>query len=384
MDSSSKRPWKCNFPNCYQAFKSEERLKKHKASDCSHDYCHYCDEGFEDWDALTAHKAAKAAGEIQDIKKWEKRELHREMMEANGVQRIIIERQREQDPKPKILHLCCKFCGMEFGSLAGRDAHINQQHPIDQAIPCPGCDLIFSRASALIRHFEQNECPRITSDRFAGYIQHKAIVNRLLANPELISELENNDFLEAAVDTDEGGGVMLGVLDHPNDSTHLGPSLEPQKPNANRHIPVQQQAWPELAAPNPRSTSAEVVNGIKNLSISSRTAEVPDSKPIKVESDALPNLESLPAYVEPTASTSSPQPAWSTGSASHRLFPDAQASSTQLATHRQSAIASKADLDHRQNILQHQFWNPNHPDYNAERFYNPILESYRCPIPGCT
>jgi len=383
MDASSKKPWKCNFPNCHQAFKSEERLKKHKASDCSHDYCHYCDEGFEDWDALTAHKAAKAANEIQDIKKWEKRELHREMMEANGVQRHVIERQREQDPKPKIRHLCCKFCGMEFGSLAGRDAHINQLHQIDQEIPCPGCDLVFSRASALIRHFEQNECPRITRNRFAGYIQHKAIVNRLLANPELISELENNDFLEAAVDTDEGGGVMLGALDRSNDSMDLGPTLEPQRPNANRHIPVQQQAWPELAASNPRSTSVEVINGIKNLSISSMAAKVPDSKPIKVESDPLPGLEDLPAYTEPTASTSSAQPAWSSGSASSKLFPAAQPSPTPLATPWQSAVDSKAAPDHRHNILQHQFWNPARPDFNAARFYNPIVESYRCPIPGC-
>ena len=381
MDVSSKKPWKCNFRNCYQAFKSEERLKKHKASDSSHDYCHYCDEGFEDWDALTAHKTAKAADEIRDVKKWETRELHREMMEVNGVRLHIIERQREQDPKPKLRHMCCKFCGMDFGSLAGRDAHLKQQHQVDQEIPCPGCDLVFHRASALIRHFEQNECPRITENRFAGYMQHKAIVRKLLANPELINELGMNDVRGTVVDTDEESRAMLNILDYPDDGSDLGPTLKPERSNTHRQIHLSQLAWPELPTSKTRSASVEAIDGIRNLSISCGVS--PYSKPIKVETETLPHLEDLPAFIEPTASTSTPQPSRTGGSAWIKPLPNAQPSSAQAVANSQSVTDSNMDRDYRHNILQYQFWNPTHRDYNAERFYHPMLEEYRCPIPGC-
>lgn len=383
--SNSKKPWKCDFPNCHETFESEERLKKHKKLKADHDYCHYCDTGFEDWDSLTAHKTAKAADEIKAVKEWEKRELRREMMLQNGVGEHVIDGQRENDPKPDISHLCCKFCGMDFGSIAGRDTHINQQHKIDQELPCPGgCGLIFPRAAALVYHLETNECPRITPHRFAGYLQHKAIVNRLLANPELINELDNNNYIDATKDEDQTGGVKLGMLDEAVTASGLASTIEPDRPNAMGKIPVKQQTWPELSAANPQTKQTDLLSDdFESMSISK------PPKPMHVTANPLPLCEDSTSFIAAVTSASSstaaaggtPRAAWSTESTSKSLFPDAKP--TPPTSDWAAVIAAKEAAEHRSNILQYQFWNPTHRDYNPERFYNPILEEYRCPFPVC-
>lgn len=377
--TDSRRPWKCDFADCTQRFKSEERLKKHKRDNDDHDYCHYCDSSFEDWDALTAHKTDKASDEIRTIKDWEKRELRREMMLRNGESLTSIEYKREADPKPSFTHLCCKFCGMDFGSVAGRDTHINQQHHVDQELPCPGCGLIFPRAAALIYHLEFNDCPKISHDRFAGYLQHKAIVNRLLANPELIGELERNNYIDAAKDTDESGGVKLGMLDDIGGNDALGVPLEPDKPNTAGKIPGKQQAWPKLTAVNPPSKPLDLLSDFETMSI---TSESTKSKPKKVIAHPFPLCEDPTAFLA-QANSSTPVPAnpWSTNTTSKTLFPNAKP--TPLTADWQAVIEAQSASDHRSNILQYQFWNPTHRDYNPEGFYNPMLEEYHCPFPAC-
>lgn len=383
--SHSTKPWKCDFPNCNEAFKSEERLKKHKKLNADHDYCHYCDTDFEDWDSLTAHKTTKAVDEIKAVKDWEKRELRREMDLKEGIHESVIDGERERDPKPDMPHLCCKSCGMDFGSIAGRDAHINQQHKIDQELPCPGgCGLIFPRAAALVYHLEANECPRIPRDRFAGYLQHKAIVNRLLANPELINELNNNNYIDAAKDEDQTGGVKLGMLDEAVTASGLASTIEPDRPSVMGKMPVKQQAWPSLSAANPRSKQPDLLaDEFESMSISK------PAKPIRVTANPLPLCEDSTAFMAAAASTSSSTAptegaagaVWSTGSTSKSLFPDAKR--TPPTADWAAVIAAKEQQEHRSNILQYQFWNPTHRDYNPERFYNPILEEYRCPFPVC-
>ena len=379
--AAKSKPWKCTAPNCTKSFKNEKRLKEHKQSAEDHEYCHYCDRLFDDYDQLTAHKTSKAAEEIIDVKKWERRVIIRELKQNNDPRlHDLIEKEGEKDPKPPIYHLCCKFCGMEFGSLGGRDLHIKQQHPIDQDLNCPGCDRIFPRAAALIHHFETNDCPVISRDKFAGYLQHKAIVARLLANPELIGELESSNFLDISNDLDVGGGVKLprNMLDDDLSNEVLGPSpLLPQQPTVANSMLVTQQNFPELRAANPRSGDIDLLTGIENISVS--TAKGLKSKPLKLVANPLPICED-PAEIR-SCNTDTAMSSWTSSSSSKQLFPDAKP--TPVTADWQAVVDAKKEYDHKSNLLAYQFWNPAHRDYNPERFFNPVLEEYRCPFPVC-
>jgi hypothetical protein len=384
--TSKSKPWKCTAPNCTQSFKSERRLKEHKQYAEDHEYCHYCDRLFDDYDQLTAHKTSKATEEINEVKKWERRELFRELKQNNDPSlHDLIEMEQEKDPKPPIRHLCCKFCGMEFGSLSGRDLHIKQQHPIDQDLHCPGCDLVFPRAAALIHHFETNSCPRISRDKFTGYLQHKTIVSRLLANPELIGELESSNFLHIANDPDVGGGVQLprDMLDDDLNDETLEPSLRPHQPAMRNSILVTPQSFPELQAANSRSGDVDLLTSMEDVSISTPTVEGLKPKSMKLMANPLPICEDSDAFMQAIRSGNADRAtsAWTSCSASKQLFPDAKPPS--VTADWQVVIDAKNEQNHKSNLLEYQFWNPAHRDYNPERFFNPILEEYRCPFPVC-
>jgi hypothetical protein len=384
--TSNPKQWKCTAPNCTKSFKSERRLKEHKRFAEDHEYCHYCDQLFDDYDQLTVHKTSKAAEEIVEVKKWERREIIRDLKKTNDPRlHDLIEKEQENDLKPQIYHLCCKFCGMEFGSLSGRDLHIKQQHPIDQDINCPGCDLIFPRAAGLIHHFETNNCPVISRDKFTGYLQHKALVARLLANPELIGELESCNFLDVANDPDVGGGVKLpsNVLDDDLGDEALGPSLLPQQPTLPNPMLVSPQNFPELRPTNPKSGDIDLLTGMENISIATSTAEGHKSKPLKLVADPLPICEDSAAFMQAVHSGNADRAmsAWTSSSSSKQLFPDAKP--TPVTADWQAVIDAKKEQNHKSNLLSYQFWNPAHRDYNPERFFNPVLEEYRCPFPVC-
>jgi hypothetical protein len=47
---------KCTYEDCFQSFDTERIMKQHKRHSDEHDYCHKCDEDFEDVEAYTWHK----------------------------------------------------------------------------------------------------------------------------------------------------------------------------------------------------------------------------------------------------------------------------------------------------------------------------------------
>nr|KMM72107.1 hypothetical protein CPAG_08406 [Coccidioides posadasii RMSCC 3488] len=114
----------CTFKGCYRYFPTERELIKHKKHTPEHDYCARCDEDFEDEESFFIHK-----------------------LDSNR-------------------HIACPICGDEFKSEGGRDAHLRQIHPTDQALECVGCHTKFSRAHALMMHIEDDRCPGITKDQY--------------------------------------------------------------------------------------------------------------------------------------------------------------------------------------------------------------------------
>jgi hypothetical protein len=75
---------RCTYKDCYESFDTESAMKRHKKYDEEHDYCHKCDEDFDDYEAFVYHKIVK----------------------------------------PDEHNLACRVCGDEFKSKEGLKRHI--------------------------------------------------------------------------------------------------------------------------------------------------------------------------------------------------------------------------------------------------------------------
>lgn len=228
-----------------------------------------------------------------------------------------------------------------------------QQHPIDQNIECPGCGSTFPKAAGLVYHLEEGHCHKISSVEFKGYLQHKGLILRLLDDPTLlakVTEKDINGYYESARDDSKTGGVSL--LDLPADEDITWDEdedfLEPERPAVPAMIPAGKMNFPSLPI---HQRIANQSNGITTAMSN-----------LKVEDDNKPS-------------------AWGATSTSKKLFPNAKVTEpTDEWKERHQALQKE---DKKSNILTYQFWNPASPDYDPNRFYDPIIEKHRCPFPTC-
>ncbi|KAF2462069.1 hypothetical protein BDY21DRAFT_368206 [Lineolata rhizophorae] len=163
----------CPHPGCAASFEHSKLLAIHLRESPIHEYCRKCRCSFADWDEFVAHKASA----------------------------------------PRDKHISCGFCGKDFQTVGGRDRHLQQEHPVSQNLSCPApdCPLVFNRASALVYHLEMGCCSQISAWQFRGRVQHKAMVQTLLRNPELARDVAKKDWKGIAVDEEPEGGVTLSL-----------------------------------------------------------------------------------------------------------------------------------------------------------------------------
>jgi hypothetical protein len=244
---------------------------------------------------------------------------------------------------------------------------------------------MFTRASGLVYHFEKNQCPSITATRFHGYLQHKGIILKLLEDPTMMEQMALKDYFQyqdAAKDEDKEGGVVLDMLDD-DTSTVAGLLMEPMVPEKvePKGLLLKQQGWPTLAAAVSSSVpSLDLAANMEALSIKhggSQWSRPKRQQELKVEANPWP----LPDEYKKGGALPVAPPAWSAGSTSKDLFPGA--TQTPISPDWDALLRAKEEKDHKSNLFHHQFWNPAHEDYDAERFYDPMIEKYKCPLPGC-
>ncbi|KAJ2903960.1 hypothetical protein MKZ38_009015 [Zalerion maritima] len=56
-------------------------------------------------------------------------------------------------------HFYCFICDKDFRDADNIRDHVVKEHPAAQELNCPGCGRDFSRYSALVGHWEKNQCP---------------------------------------------------------------------------------------------------------------------------------------------------------------------------------------------------------------------------------
>jgi hypothetical protein len=197
-------------------------------------------------------------------------------------------------------------------------------------------------------HLEEGHCPHISSVEFKGYLQHKGLVAHLLQDPLLLEEITKKDifgYLESARDDSKTGGVSLLDIDKDDIMWKDDEVLDPDKPVVAPCMPTKQQTFPSLPPHKRAAQEGNVATAMAGLSVKDKAG------------------------------------LWCGKNTSKKLFPQAKATLTSNEWQERSNALRREG--HKSNILTFQFWNPAHPDYDPNRFYDPIIEKHRCPFPGC-
>ncbi|KAK8249167.1 hypothetical protein IWZ00DRAFT_574234 [Phyllosticta capitalensis] len=417
---------KCISEACEEVFRSRAAMEQHfKAEwelDQSHDYCKQCNYMARTWDELTDHKA--------------------------------------NSPK---FHLCCKFCGEEFKALKTRENHIKKAHPVEQDLRCIGCQEHFVRGYALVGHLEFDMCQRIKAAQFKAAVEHKALINKMLDDPDYVRQNEQDIVSTASAtagstyaDTDFDDSTTVGgvsttaaesshILDDDDDwsvadSQEGGVRIQPPLVPAVQS-PVQQvqnvqnvqrpvEHFPALpsrgntptasttnsgaSTPLRRGEGFSALPGRENINPLPRASKAAVATPLRRVEDfpALPGAKKGPmsppsramsqlSMASSTATVQSPwrssSDAWETSSqvsevlfkgnaqtTAQRLFKDAV--NTPMNEAWRKALAER-DLEYddrlRCNPFLLRFWDPEHPEYDAERFFNNTIGKYICPLKKC-
>lgn len=235
------------------------------------------------------------------------------------------------------------------------------------------------------------------------------MVSKILDNPEFLGS-KLFDF--TVNDTDSTGGVALDsisgiggdLLDddgnkakvtmNPLESEVGGSVMEPLQPDLKprpANAPRLGERWPTLPTHKRNtSTATDLGSSLGGISISGSSggAHLPTSGPPSARIPSPPSSASTskpPQNGSATASTRTGSNAWvESSTASEVLFKGAQ--KTPITNEWEAALRAKDQEYERansSNMLMQRYWDPTHKDYDPERFYNPVIEMYVCPLPQC-
>ncbi|KAI8943101.1 hypothetical protein NX059_001131 [Plenodomus lindquistii] len=340
---------KCTYKDCDLWFNDEKTMKRHKRHSDEHDYCHLCDEDFEDVDAYIQHK-------------------------------II---------RPDNHDRACRVCGEEFKSEAGLKRHIELNHRVDQKLVCIGCHQSFHRACLFIEHLEFGHCDVISPNQFHGHIVHKHLITEFLKGGEALARFkQKTSKYDAAIDYEEEGGIELEQDPLDVDEAIEEVNFEAIKPETPPETP-QSQAFTGPYPPLPSQIGkdwSQVASSIGTMSISGESeASTIIGSPATATFGTV-NGESSHAgsSVQGSSVTSSSRRPKAWGSrvgktTSSILFPNAKPtpapSEFSIAAHDES-MQGQVGI----NIMNTRFWDPLSSDWNPEQFFDSVITKYSCPF----
>ena len=204
----------------------------------------------------------------------------------------------------------------------------------------------------MMYHLEEGHCPRISAIEFKGYLQHKGLILRLLADPTLLLQITEKDvhgYYESVRDESTTGGVSLLDINDDDITWDEEIILAPQQPAVTPVMPTNQQTWPRL--PSQQGEEGPITSvldkAMGNLNVEDKTAPAP----------------------------------WGGEATTKELFPAAKPTRPTDEWQQRQKVCDQENK--KNNVFVSQFWNPASSDFDKHRFYDPVMEKFRCPFPNC-
>ena len=248
-------------------------------------------------------------------------------------------------------------------------------HPADQDVDCPGCKKKFIRATHMIDHIERDECRQPDGTRgierwmLHSSINHKYIMKDVMKDPGAFNDsvLPIKGHGHEAVDLTEGGVAIKDLLEDEDDAQMGGyKALEPE------HDLIDFWPKPKIAAPIEWPTV-----GVESQEPVLDVTE--DMKEMSVRDTGSSRRGILKKPKSGQGSASQASGAWSGTKASKALFPSAKATPP---SGEWSAVYQN-QVDNNPNMMDTQFWNPHHEDYQVDFGFNSVVQAYICPFESC-
>nr|OQO27401.1 hypothetical protein B0A51_05037 [Rachicladosporium sp. CCFEE 5018] len=412
---------RCTYRSCTFTFATTNDMKAHKLTDPAHHYCKKCDTDCLDWSDLTQHK-------IDAMAPW--LELHKDHPDIYN-----------SNPK----HIVCEFCGEDFKSFGGRKEHRKMMHTALQKVACGRCGKVFEGASWMIAHLEKGQCQVIPRWKFLQWVQAKYVQDELDKQGrwgELNENLARNPkfalpeagarpgAIEEGSESDrEEGGVLLDLVDEAQGGGVRPLDVEIALVELHgKGVPLTRanlEQWPKmprkeekgqvheyleklkigegddggLLSPTSDFTSRRGANKVQSGSIGTTSSPPPtpsysaafraatnedadDDDTVSVATaQASAVLARQPDWLTKTPKPAPPAKAWGTHNTTKALFPSARPTPPDAIARARNA--ERALATQPRDIRETRFWDPTDPSYDAERFFDPLLERYQCPFPGC-
>ncbi|KAH7380369.1 hypothetical protein DE146DRAFT_625149 [Phaeosphaeria sp. MPI-PUGE-AT-0046c] len=350
------RAIKCTYADCYESFDTEAAMKRHKKYSDEHDYCHKCDVDCATFEDLAYHKITAPDEHGQ----------------------------------------ACRVCGDEFKSISGLKRHIELNHKVDQQLTCIGCHKSFYRACLFVEHLEFGHCDVITASQFQGHIIHKLLLTELLQNNEALARFyEKQAKYEAAMDYEEEGGITLEdeIFDDEELEEVKYKAIKPEDtPLATPASTAVAEPFPALPAQRIGSSpgSLDVSSALGGMSLNSGSGTttvvgstiVSSPPPLIFHNIGEPMRQTSTIPGSSTTSSTRQSKVWGSrdGKAASRvLFPEAKPTPAP-AEFSIAAYDDRMEQSHGFNIMKTRFWDPTSNDFNPDRFYNAIVNTYSCPF----
>ncbi|RYP92027.1 hypothetical protein DL770_001882 [Monosporascus sp. CRB-9-2] len=275
-------------------------------------------------------------------------------------------------------HFQCAVCKAKFHDDAAVVHHVFEEHKTVHDIKCPGCLKTFMRAGAWLQHVENYECTGIFPEDL------EARKKKIEDFKEALAKLETSgpDWLEgvdvsAVTDTWRNDPIVATLEGHDNLKPHHGTTVD-----QNYTKPVD---FPRLDTHEYRAGGSKQPDfltgdapGLQPMQPANAWAQkknlFPDAKPDKALSAVRTPLGNRP-----------PQSSAFAGPAAYRQGP----ASTQERNARIQVVKSYNAVPPTPDLLGktsqatassgERVLDPDHPNFSATVFHDPILDQFKCP-----
>ena len=276
-------------------------------------------------------------------------------------------------------HFQCSVCKLKFRDNYSVVDHVVREHKTVHDIKCPGCLKEFKRAGAWVAHVESYECTSIFPENLEARQKKRQVFTDALAGlGDSPVSLGGKSTAGYQSDTWKDDPILNALDGHDNFRPHQGDTADQNY--------TKPEDFPRLATQEYRAGGSKQPDLL--------TADAPVPKPLQTNNawaqkkDLFPKAQEKKEPAKPTwasALRSSDRAQPSVNGQGHSQTWDRNAK-VQVAK-ATTIFPERADpwvgMQQARSSSDERILDPDHPNFDAGIFYEPILEQFKCPHGSC-